>query len=436
MYRLLPLRVFSDGDMRLFAIYNLVHHGQISHMAYSIIGPAFSIPLAIIDIFTHKLYWWQKHYNVFLLATGMLLAYVLLRRKIDQQLLRKFFLILLVASMFGNSVTFYGGEMFTTLGVGFGILVMLMGPALVGWSAIVLGVANTPATLIGLGTMVLKHVLTTRRLRYILAIVAAVGLILAEGWIRRGSPFNTGYQGQTFSTPFFIGLISILFSFGKGLIFFTPGLVLPVKKSIFRLEHEHKAKLYEAYTLWIYFLVGMILVYSSWWSWGGGWFWGPRFFVFACIPASFALAVRLHAPDSSLRANLLTLFVLGLSVWVGIDGAIFDQGNLAAICTVHNFAQDSLCLYNPRYSALWYPFFSSTHLGLRDSLYIAYTLIVSLYLALPLLIGIVVKAKGAFEEWRKTRTQKTVSFETDAKALLTGTGLRETHNVISFEEAH
>ena len=41
------------------------------------------------------------------------------------------------------------------------------------------------------------------------------------------------YSGrQGFSYPFFLGLISILFSFGKGLIWFSPGLLLPVRRAL------------------------------------------------------------------------------------------------------------------------------------------------------------------------------------------------------------
>ena len=35
-----------------------------------------------------------------------------------------------------------------------------------------------------------------KRLRYALAVVAAVGLIAAEAWIRVGSPLNSGYQND------------------------------------------------------------------------------------------------------------------------------------------------------------------------------------------------------------------------------------------------
>ena len=74
------------------------------------------------------------------------------------------------------------------------------------------------------------------------------------------------------------------------------------------------------------FLIGLILVYSRWWAWNGAVFWGPRFFLFASIPASFALAVRLmRYQEASLGMNLLTLVVFCLSAWVSVDGAVFQS---------------------------------------------------------------------------------------------------------------
>ena len=89
------------------------------------------------------------------------------------------------------------------------------------------------------------------------------------------------------------GLLSILFSFGKGLIFFVPGLLLPVRGLLRKAAPDLQLDIYGIYLLWVAFVVGLILVYSPWWAWYGGWFWGPRFFLFACIPASFAIALRL-----------------------------------------------------------------------------------------------------------------------------------------------
>jgi hypothetical protein len=62
---------------------------------------------------------------------------------------------------------------------------------------------------------------------------------MAEAWLRRGSPFVSGYAANHgdrtilpysgragFSYPLLLGIASILFSFGRGLVFFSPGLVL------------------------------------------------------------------------------------------------------------------------------------------------------------------------------------------------------------------
>ena len=227
------------------------------------------------------------------------------------------------------------------------------------------------------------------------------GLIAAEAWIRRGSPLNTGYQSDAgsrtlmpysgepgFSYPIFFGLLSILFSFGKGLFFFAPGLLLPVRNKLLKLQQEIKLDLYAVYTLWISFLVGLVLVYSHWWAWYGGWFWGPRFLLFASIPASFALAVRLQYRDSSLKANLLTLLVLALSVWVGIDGAVFYQKNLS-ICMAQNFSYEFLCHYVPEFSVLWRPFVVTAQLDMKEIAYVVYSVIVFVYLSFPLFASIV-----------------------------------------------
>lgn len=400
MFRWLPLRYFLDGTVRFNAVVNLLQHGQISHMSYSIVGPIFSTPLWAIDRIAGPSLQWQEKYNIFLLGTVMLITYILLRKRMDASLLRKFFLVLIVGSMFGNHVTYFGGEVFTALLVGMGILIALLASEIGGWSAVVLGVVNTPATLLGLGLVVLRYVAQKRRVRYILVFIATVVLILAESWIRRGSPFNSGYGNQAFSTPFWLGLISTLFSFGKGLIFFAPALLLPIKNSLLKLQEENQEKLYQAYRLWIWFLVGLILIYSSWWAWYGGWFWGPRFFLFASIPACFVLAVRLRTPGNSLLGNLLTLLFLAYSLWVGINGAIYDQFGLSNTCVANHYALEYLCHYNPLYSVLWHPLVAPKQLTHNDKLYILCSLVIFTYLAAPLLFRMVKQTSAMLQDLR------------------------------------
>ena len=112
---------------------------------------------------------------------------------------------------------------------------------------------------------------------------------------------------------------------------------------------------------------------------------GPRFFLFASIPASLALALRLHDTGTELRVNLLTLIVFCLSVWVAIEGAIFDQDTLAKVCVANHFAQNYLCQYVPAFSVLWRPFMVHESLNRIQIFYIAYSVIVAIYLAAPIL---------------------------------------------------
>ncbi len=381
MYMYLPHYVLgTDAQIRFRAISDLLTYGRIPHMKYSLVGPAFSMPFWLLGKVYESSIWWCERYNLFVFAFGLLVMYFLLKDRIDRSLLHKFLLILIVASMFGNHITNYYSEVFTAICVGVGILAITIGPRLVGWSAIVLGVVNAPATLLGLCCVVFKQVYDSRRLRYILAVVAAAMLIMTEAWIRRGSPFNGGYGGEPGFGFSFIALISILFSFGKGLLFFAPGLVLPIRKSVLRMKRGIKLELYRVYLLWMCFLVGMILVYSSWWAWYGGWFWGPRFFLFASIPASFAIAVRLHYRNTSLAINLLTAVVFLLSVWVGIDGAVFDQKTLQGVCT----RVGDVCLYQLQLSVLVRPFLAHSQISSYEAYFVVYSLIVALYLAIPL----------------------------------------------------
>jgi len=298
--------------------------------------------------------------------------------------------------MFAANLSYYFGEVFNSLCIAIGILAVIIGYALPGWVAIVLGVVNTPASIIGLGLIVAKRILDTKHWRYVLALVVAGSLIMAESWIRRGGPFVTGWETYAgfrtiepfsgvpgFSYPFFFGLISILFSFGKGLIFFAPGLLLPIRKTLLKIQPYVKLEFFTVYILWLCFLVGLILVYSPWWAWFGGTFWGARFFLFASIPASFALATRLQYRDTSLLVNVFTLLVLLLSFWVGINGAVFVQKGLD-ICITNHYALSVLCFYALEFSVLWHPFVVNVPLDKHEILYVVYSVIVFIYLAIPL----------------------------------------------------
>ncbi|MFI5274734.1 MAG: hypothetical protein ACHQ4H_17010 [Ktedonobacterales bacterium] len=403
MFVLLEHGIWGDGRVRYDMLTALLQRGQLTTAKYSLMGPLFSAPLWYLGKFVESSEWWLARYNVLVFAAGLLVLYRLLKDRVDRGLLRRFFLLLMVASMFPFHVQTYYGEVFTAICVGVGLVAVVVGPSLSGWIAITLGVVNTPASALALGCVVLKRILDTQRLRYLLVVVACAVLIVGESWIRRGAPTASNYE-PGFTYPLFFGAISLLFSFGAGILFFAPGLFLPIRSRLSRLrEQGMTADLYAVYVLWMIFTACLVLVYARWYDWPGGWYWGPRFLLFASIPASFALAVRLHGRDASLFANILTALVLLLSCWVGINGAIFGLTTLNA--GFHGYAcqplltwQAGICYESPQLSVLWQPFIvaselhwnvrafiAAEQLGTRNFLFGAFSLVVYAYLALPLL---------------------------------------------------
>ena len=401
---LLPRQLGGDGTFRYNDLVSLLstHNLYQPHSRYSLIGPLFSSPLLWIGIQLRDPLEWANVYNLLLFSLCLLVSYCLLRNHVDRALLRKFFLMLIYSSMFVAHLAFYYGEVFTALCVGFGVFVALRRfTGIGGWLAVALGVANTPATMAGLGLLTLKRMLDSKSLRYILVLVFTIACILTEYQLRRGSIFNNGYIGthgpktmmpysglSDFSYPFFFGVLSILFSFGQGLLFYAPGLLLPIRKTLSKWPQDQKINLYQVYTLWICFLIGMILVYARWWDWSGWVFWGPRFFLFASIPASFALAVRLiRYKEASLGMNLLTFGVFCLSAWASVDGAVFQLEVMHPwICTIYNHAYSMLCSYTPEYSPLWMPFVFPLRVSPAQVLFLVFSLLVAASIIAPLFI--------------------------------------------------
>jgi hypothetical protein len=175
---LLPHHVYSDGEIRYREMYILLQLHRMPTEKFSLIGPLFSTPVYLLGLWLGLPHAGVAVYNWVVFVVGLGAAYLILRRHLSGGLIRKFFLVLIAASMFPNHLTNYYGEPFTAMCVGVGILAALYGPRLAGWIAIVLGAANTPATLIGLGLVTVQRVLAMRRVRYLLVPLAAAALVL------------------------------------------------------------------------------------------------------------------------------------------------------------------------------------------------------------------------------------------------------------------
>lgn len=157
------------------------------------------------------------------------------------------------------------------------------------------------------------------------------------------------YSGLSgFSYPFHLGFLSIIFSFGKGLLWFVPSLMLFLRRDIRCALDSCGVEM----TICMGFVAGLIICYAKWWAWYGGDFWGPRFFLFACVPASVLVASSISSWNSiSKESRVLVLYCLFLSTWGSIQGYLFGQRDLG-ICPQNQYALESLCWYVPEFSPL------------------------------------------------------------------------------------
>jgi hypothetical protein len=354
-----PKAVESDGRVRYDNLRNVVDRGSSAAPKFSHVGPVFSAPLLLLDRTFGTGEMILVQYNWLLFVVGVLALSRLLRPILPDDVRSRFLLLLVVGSMFPANTLNYFGETFTAMTVAVGTAGVVARRAWWGWPLVALGVANTPATAVGLALAVAVYCRHERRFSALIVLPAVAAVILGENWLARGSPFATGYENDAgvptvlpfsgrpgFSYPFFFGVLSLLFSFGKGLVFFTPGLFLPCAM-------EDRGRL--IVRMWVAFTVGLLLVYAKWWAWYGGLAWGPRMLLFASLPASLVLAKLSAAPDGGRGKKLLVLLAVVLSCWVGASGFAFGPGLMAAFVG-ENYQTEFVLWYVPECSVLWLPF--------------------------------------------------------------------------------
>jgi hypothetical protein len=401
LFFVLPHGIEGDGRLRFEALEGwLAGHG-IPDTKYPLVGSLPAIPLMLVGRVGGSTEWWVSRYNVIIYAAGLGMLYRQLRGHLPGDVLAAFLLLLGTTAMLPNSLTGFGAETFSAMTVGAGLAAWSAGRWKTATVLLGLGVANMPASLGGLALAMGWWAWRMKQVRAVAPLVASAGLWLLESTVRRKSALSTGYEGdhgfQTllpysgspgFSYPTIFGVLSLLFSFGKGLIFFAPGLFLAFGRGL-----ETLRSVSQVMVLWILYLAGLVLVYGSWWAWYGGFTWGPRFLLFASLPASLLLAAQVRRPPRALLAITVVLVALLLSVWVGIDGQTFGRFAQSA-CTANHYYLESLCWYVPEFSVLWTPFVFHAQPSWADYILIAYSVGVSGYVAYPLLRQWTVTAYG------------------------------------------
>ena len=155
------------------------------------------------------------------------------------------------------------------------------------------------------------------------------------------------------------------------------------------------------YRVWVAVVVGLVLVYARWWAWYGGAVWGPRFFLFASLPAALVLARWTARADAhSTWANAFVLTAVALSCWVGASGVVF-QGHGSERLWANDFELEYLNWYVPEYSVLWLPFVVPKPLGWEEWARLAVFAAGFAYLAGPVVRVLAVRGRGALvAAWR------------------------------------
>jgi hypothetical protein len=138
----------------------------------------------------------------------------------------------------------------------------------------------------GGGDMQLRSLLAAQTLRRVapgvgLAIAGMLPGMLLTGFfntMRYGSPFVTGYENEGFTTPLHVGLYGLLFSPGKGIIYFAPPVIL-VPFALVYIWRSGKSQS-RAQVLWLAGQGALVFGFHALWSsWEGNVAWGPRFLV-------------------------------------------------------------------------------------------------------------------------------------------------------------
>ena len=374
-------RVHGDGAIRFDSVQAILR-GTIPDGKYSLIGPLGALPLVALGTLAENPYAAAGLYNFAVFAIALFVLWFELGHVLPDSVRRRTLLLLVAGSMFAAHQREFYGEVFTAVLLAVGSVRLVRRCDLSGWLLIGLGIANTPPTIVAGGLLALVLCRQRKSWLPLLGPALPLVLILAEAWIRRGSPFALGYSGDAgmvtvlpysgktgFSYPFILGVVSILFSVGKGLLFYVPGLFLSAANSA-------KPQTRDLWQLWLAFTIGLVVIYAKWWSWYGGWFWGPRFFLFACFPASLALACELD------RRKLLAAFATVLSVWVCFCGAVFGQMNAGPLSEV-DVAWEFLTWYVPENSAILQPLVDPWPVGLNAVPWALFSLVVVARLLIP-----------------------------------------------------
>jgi hypothetical protein len=146
--------------------------------------------------------------------------------------------------------------------------------------------------------------------------------------VRFGSPFESGYGGEAerfFPSQMWHTIPQLMLSLNKGLFVFCPILILGILgwKDFFK---RHRAEA----SLCLALIVVNLLWSASWWSWVGGWSWGPRLLV-PTIPLWFLPGGFLLQKVQSKRRVYIFALVTLIAMLLQIPGVLVKDQEIHQI---------------------------------------------------------------------------------------------------------
>jgi len=142
----------------------------------------------------------------------------------------------------------------------------------------------------------------------VLLAVLSVATILFINYIKTNNFLNFG-DGVAFDNPVHYGVYSLLFSFGKGLFFYAPLMIVSFFFLFRDIIKNPKNEMHFIFIL-IVFIVFLIM-YSKYHFWHGDWAWGPRYLV-PFLPLLSIPMVKYFAQLK--KITIYSLFVFGFIV--------------------------------------------------------------------------------------------------------------------------
>ena len=158
--------------------------------------------------------------------------------------------------------------------------------------------------------------------------VLIVGAIALGSWLllqrfnamRFGElDLTAGYSAQSeggkLTTPLLVGLYGLIFSAGKGFLFFSPAVLLGLV-GWWRIPAHLRWIRTAALITWTPFF----LVMAMWQNWDGGWCWGPRHIIQIHLPIMMGSLFFFVAPWTMAR-RFLTGLLLAIAAGVQLFGS-------------------------------------------------------------------------------------------------------------------